>query len=297
MHTDSGKVDGPKQPVGCGIKGCVCDEFINGLVDEIGYTFPNLELSEDYSKEKEEAIKKKSITEFHECLVDYDLFASLTWRSIERKKATHVELMDWVRKNELFQTYGKIIYPRIPLFCHFERGFKTCKNLAEVFQVLRDHIDTFNHSMTVDILLNLGGSKWDKRMLDNFRDKYYGFMRRNATEMSRVYSHPSKSDYFIVRFTLKRDITKISLAEVDYFCTRLTFNLCISRFSMKLIGLVREEEGLVTYIYQMPSYARNFVFPLTDEQVHSMRLETITAIRCCSYNLIIPVSGWGWGWG
>lgn len=254
-------------------------------------SFPYLDWSEDAANKDRDELIRKLMIEYREVVADYDLFYSYTWKAIIRKDATADKLIDYLAKTELFQSFTKIRYPVILLFLHLLPFFDKAKTLADVFLIMRDHIDVFNHNVLVDILLNLGGSSRDRRRLDDFRDKYYYFMRRKASLFPRVYTPPANRGYALVYFTLKKDIDKISLSEVDSFANRLTYNLSITRFTLKLVALMREGEGVVSYVYQMPCFARNFVFPLTDEQVHSMRVEGITAISCCSYKLAISVSG------
>lgn len=254
--------------------------------------FPYLALSEEIAGgEDEKALTRKLRLEYQEVVADYDKFASYTWRALARKGVTVESLTAYLVKTELFQSFQKLpSHPDVSLFNHFKPAFEACKSLDDVLLVLRDHVSPFSHNLVVDCLLNLVGGSRDRQELDNFRDKYYFFMRRKATLFPSLYAPPSKSGYALVHFTLKRDIAKISLMEVDSFSNRLTYNMCISRFSMKLIALIREEEGVVTYVYQIPSFARNLIFPLNDEQIHSMRIEAITAITCCSYKITISVS-------
>lgn len=286
-------IDDASGEVGCGIENCICERQVSSLLEKFsGLAFPYLELSDEAIAEGciTEELRRKLQLEHHEVVAHCDSFYSYTWRAINRKNATPEKLVTYLEKTELFQSFHRIPLPVIPLFTHLKPAFTAAKTLEEIFLILRHHMAHFSHSVMVDILLNLGGSARDRRSLDNFRDQYYSYMRRKAPLFPCLYGAPSKSLYALVHFTLKKDITKISLTEVDSFSNRLTYNLSISRFSMKLVGLVRKKEGYVDYIYQIPSYARNFVFPLSDEQTHSMRMETITGIACCSYNLIIPVS-------
>lgn len=282
----------PSLPLGCGIKDCVCGGVVSCLrQDSTSLSFPYLEWSKEAQEagDRDEFVRKLTI-EHREVVADYDLFYTYTWKAILRNEATVEKLLEYLNQTRLYQPYAKIRYPIIDLFHHLQGPFKGAESLKEMLLILRQHIDVFTHNLLVDVLLNLSGNMRDRRRLDNFRDKYYYYMRRKASLFPKVYSPPTPSGYALVFFTLKKDIDKITLSEVDSFANRLTYNLSITRFALRLVALVREREGAVSFVYQMPSFCRNFVFPLTEEQIHAMRGDEIIAIKCCSYKIDIPVS-------
>ena len=289
--TDETVVSDPSRPLICGIENCECEKTTAAMKEEYAtVTFPYL----DWSKEEGQSDRKDLIprlkVELREVVSDFDMFYIYTWKAIIRKDVSAATLIEYLNKTELFHTFTKIRYPVIAFFHHLQPAFEQAKTLTDVLLILRDYIDVFSHTILVDILLNLGGSARDRHQLDDFRDKYYAFMRRKASLFPRVYGSPSLTGHALVYFTMKKDIDEITLSEIDSFANRLTYNMSITRFALKLLAFEREGEGLVSYVYQIPNFIRNFIFPLTDVQIHSMRVEGIVRIACCSYKVDISVS-------
>lgn len=262
------------------------------MTDEAKLDFPYLEFSEEAQTAmvtgEMEFIRRLEL-EYREVLAHYDNFACFVWKGLVRKQTPAQSVIDYIAKVELFQTFHKLPHPSVLLFSKIIPDLKACDTLTKTFLVLREHVAVFNHGVTVDLLLNMGGSARDRNELDKFRDRYYNFMRRKATLFPSVFTAPTRTGYAMVRFTVKKDIDKISLAEADSYSNRLTYNLDISRFSLKLIGLIREGEGFVTYVYEIPHFAPSLMFPMTDKQVAAMRKENIRTVACCSYKINIPV--------
>lgn len=268
----------------------MCEQIINKMTDEAGLVFPYLEFSEEAGGCGDD-VKHKLELEYREVLSHYDNFASFVWKGLVRRDTNPQVLVDYLDKVDLFQTFQKLTHPTVKLFTNILPALKACSTLTEVFLALRRHVSVFNHGVMVDVLLNMGGTTRDRNELDKFRDRYYSFMRRKATMFPSVFTAPVRCGYAMVRFTVKKDIDKISLAEADSYCNRLTYNLDVSRFTLKLVGLIREREGVTTYVYQVPWFAPNLMFPMTDEQVAAMRKENIMMVASCSYRVDIPVKG------
>jgi hypothetical protein len=265
------------------------------MTDEFALKFPYLEYSEEGKATRETGRKellRKLELEYREVLAHYDNFASFTWKGLVRKEAKPKAVIDFISAIELFQTYHKLPNPSVRFFSKIIPVLKECTTLTDVFLTLRDNMSVFNHGITVDLLLNMAGSTRDRNELDKFRDRYYNFMRRKATLFPATFTPPGREGYAMARFTVKKDIDKISLSEADSYSNRLTYILNLSRFSLKLIGLIREEEGYSTYVYEIPYFAAALMFPMNDKQVASMRKESISQVACCSYVHNIVVSVW-----
>ena len=267
----------------------MCQEMIVSMNKDAGeMVFPNIQYSEDvpdFTPQKRRQLE----LEYREVLAHYDDFSSYTWKGLVRKETVVSTLVTYLEGLKLFQTYQRVGQPLVPLLKNYFPVLKACTTLSEVYLALRDQVTVFNHSIMVDILLNMAGNTRDRNELDNFRDRYYGYMRRKATLFPSVFAPPTKTGYAMIRFTILRDIDDITLSEADSFCNRLTYNLDLSRFSLKLVGLLREGEGAVTYVYQVPNFAPSLVFPMSDKQVENMRIEKITVVACCSYRVDIEV--------
>lgn len=279
-------------PFGCGVENCVCEEMIVSMNKEAGMVFPYIQYSEDVPEFTPQK-KRQLELEYREVFAHYDDFCSYTWKGLVRKETVVSNLVTYLEGLKLFQTYQRVGHPVVPLLTNSFSVLRACTTLSDVYLALRDQVTVFNHSIMVDILLNMAGNTRDRNELDSFRDKYYNFMRRKATLFPSVFAPPTKSGYAMIRFTILRDIDDITLSEADSFSNRLTYNLDLSRFSLKLVGLMREGEGVVTYVYQVPNFAPNLVFPMSDKQVDNMRIEKITAVACCSYRVDIEVRGRG----
>ena len=282
------------RPYGCGIKGCVCEQVIEKMTSEFGLKYPYLEVTEEGKETaatgRKELLRRLEL-EHREVLAHYDNFASFVWRGLVRRSTPTQKIIDFIAKVELFQTFHKLPHPSVLFFSKAIPELKKCTTLTEAFLVLRDYVSVFNHGITVDLLLNMGGNTRDRNELDKFRDRYYNFMRRKATLFPATFTLPVREGCAMARFTVRKDNDKISLSEADSYCNRLTYILDISRFSLKLIGLLRESEGVSTYVYEIPYYAAYMMFPMNDKQVALMRKENIARVACCSYVENIPVSG------
>lgn len=264
----------------CGTDNCKCIEILSSFPEELSLSFPYLEGDEE--------AKAKLKLEYEEVLSEYHLLISYVWRSLRRKDIKAENVIAYLESIDIFQTTRNVIQP---LFADVLPTIKKCTTLDEVFLEVLNLVTFFNHQLLIDIMLNTGGTMRDRREIDRFRDKFYNYVRRGVTEAPPIWCLPAKSGCAFVRMTLDTDIKELQLHEIDSFFSRMSYSLNLSKLTFKLLSITKgAQEGKVDYILQIPSFARNLVFPFDRKQLKSIKSEKMETITCCAYHITVPVS-------
>ena len=222
--------------------------------------------------------------------MNYHSLISYSWRSFLRKKITVNMIVDYIERMSIY--HSSRIYTERPV-CMFATRlseFRAKRSVDELISLLFDYISIFNFALIVDILLNVEPTSRDRREVDNFKAKFDVFLGRKVAEMPPLFVPPAKAGFSLVRFVIQKDLSAIKLEDLESFRNRISYCLRISRHILRLISLTPEGEGVVMYTYQIPSFTRNYIFPLDDQQFNDMKRERVKCLTCCLYKLVVPVS-------
>lgn len=283
-------------PIGCSIENCRCEKLVSSILDKstISVQFPYL-VPDESETDGGQSRRRKLQIDYEELIVEFNVFITYVWRALNRKNVTVAELANYLRTVDTFQITPTFTCPLTSICTPFLPQFKAAESINEILPNIFDYFSAFNYHVMIDMLLNLGGSARDRRQVDRYRDKINAYTSRKVAECPQPFCLPVKSNFCLIDLTLEKNFQSIRLQDVESFRSRLAYTLHLSKYVLKLVSVVPSEiTGLVTYTFQIPSFARNMAFPLNHTQLDDLKIEKVHTVNCCCFKLVIPVSWQNW---
>lgn len=238
----------------------------------------------------------KRLLEFEEMQLEIYNFIVYAWKSLRIKNLTVDELVAYLGTLDLYQSTRSFTHPPFPLFASRLEAFKAAESIEDIYSYLLHYVSFVNFDLVLDILVGAKGDTLrDRKKIEQYRIKYSQFVTRMTMEYPTLFSLPSKSGFAIVRITLDKELHRMKLYEVEAFRDLLNSTFHVSKYVLKLISLTCENKDELVYTYQIPNFARNYIFPLSDKQLDDLKSDFVKTVTCCGYKGVVPVRHGGMG--
>ncbi|XP_019856955.1 PREDICTED: uncharacterized protein LOC109585353 [Amphimedon queenslandica] len=244
-------------------------------------TLPQSESSVIYVKKKSIEYSPKNLTrmieELREVYLDNMRFTKASFRSIDVS-----EVIDFI------QDYiALLLSPRFDKYEVIEpmkKEFDHIKTMKQLFRVLEKYVSWFNFELVVKLVNTFITDKRDlQRKWSTYREKLKDYFKNNNTKAVQIAES--------IEFGLS-DVpgTKIMIAKVardDYTLNDLYFfhkliadALEVSEYDFYFCTI---QNGCMELKYSIPDFLYSVLFPLTNQQCHSLAKIGIIKITCHDY--------------
>jgi len=269
-----------KPPFGCGCGKCTFFTFtVLGCPKPIPSvsSFPYLDLS-GLTHEQEQELRGRLRTEFKRITIQFQYLVSITLTSLQKQ---HVTVRDFLPHLMTFGTYEPVLKDsEAPVFGEQLINLQKAENLSEVFMGLKDYMSFFNYHL-VEHIVNVLGTEEVKTELKKYKMKFQQYAKRRVYECPSQFGPVSKVGCADIFVKVDSRYENYTVAEIDDFCQELSEILGIS--SKGVLHLCRLEKGCFQLTFQVPSFVKEKIFPLSREQERALAAEGVNWLVCGKY--------------
>ena len=212
-------------------------------------------------------------------LFSFQKLVSKTCTSMKKRGVTPKELVDHLIA----------LGPLDPVLRESEGGalhkglseMRKANTVGDVFFQIRDYMSFFNYEILEHIVKELGTDD-DRAEVDQYKGKLRDYCKRRAVECPLSYGMPSKSGHVRIVVKLDEDLEKYTVAELKLFQRNLSRILNLKEYALCLISV---DKGCLELTFQMPSFLKQKVFPLSYKQEEALKWEGVVKVQCEEYHI------------
>ena len=273
-----------RPPFGCGCGNCTFSSFIDrGCPTPFSSinTFPNLKLSGLSDKQKED-LRERLRFESQRIMLKFQALVSGTIKSLIRQNVSKDELVSHVMTLGTFDPVFEM--QQIPLFEDRLNELKAADTIPKVFTILYNYISFFNYDI-IEHIIEVLGTDEDKAELQNYKKKFDRYAMQRIYECGPEFGPESKTDHSNILVKLDSRYENYTVAEIKGFQRKLSETLCLS--SQAVLCLCRAENGCIELTFQVPSFVKKYIFPLSKKQEKTLEGMGVIKLTCGEYQ--VPV--------
>ena len=161
----------------------------------------------------------------------------------------------------------------------FENDFKRIENapnIHKVFLILHPYIDFFNFDL-LESIINGEQNENLQSELQNYKEAFEIYCKRKVTESPQCFPCTHGDNQVQVLIEVEALIDEATLQNIHLLQYR------IGRILNAPLKLVKIGDGSLILTFLMPSFLKNEVFPLSEEQKQSLVDERVKKVECGDY--------------
>ena len=274
-----------KSPFGCGCGKCTFFSFIErGCPTPIpsASSFPYLNLS-GLTHEQQQELRGRLWSESEKIMIQFQKLVSATIKSLDERNISPDKLLCHVMTlGALKPVFGDRIEPQVPALHDCYKELKAAKTVYKSFLVLNDYFSFFNYHMIEHIIQELG-TKEDKAGLQRYKNQFNQYAKRRVYESPPEFGPVSDADHADIFVKVDSQYENYTVAQLEGFRHKLSEILCIS--SQGILRLCRVEKGCFQLTFQVPSFVKQQIFPLSKEQEKTLEALGVIRLTCGEYQL------------
>ena len=172
---------------------------------------------------------------------------------------------------------------QMPVFHQFFKELKAANTIPGVFMVLNDYFSFFNYHIIEHIIKELGTEE-DKAKLQRYKKDFKQYAQRRIFECLPEFGPVSDADHADIFVKVDAQYENYTIAEIEGFRHKLSEILRVS--SQGVLRLCRIEKGCVLLKFQVPSFVRQKIFPLSGDQEKVLAAEGVIKLTCGEYQFL-----------
>ena len=275
-----------RPPFGCGCGKCTFFTFmVIGCPKPIPSvsSFPYLDVS-GLNPEQQRELKGRLRIEFTEISVQFQCLVSTTLRSLEKQ---HVKLRKILSHLMKFETYDPVLkHSNAPVFHQQFKNLEKAESIEEIFWILKDYMSFFNYHI-IEHIINVLGTDDDQAELKKYQIKFQQYARRRVYECPPQYGPVSETGHADIFVKVDSRYDDYTVVDIEVFRQKLSELLGFSSKGVLRLCLVKE--GCFQLTFQVPSFVKEEIFPLSREQERALAAEGVIWLTCGEYQF--QVSG------
>ena len=289
-NTNNGSTSSPltershKTPFGCGCDKCTFFSFIeSGCPTPIrsASSFPYLNLS-GLTREQQQDFSGRLRFESQEIMTQFQELVSATIKSFKRR---HIPLDELVSHVMTFGVLDPVFSDsQLPIFRFCFKELKAADTIPKVFMILNDYFSFFNYRIIEHIVKELG-SKKDKAKLQRYKEDFAKYAKRRIFECPPEFGPVSDADHADIFVKLDLNYDHYTIEQVEGFRHELSKILRVS--SQGILRLCRIDEGCFQLMFQVPSFAKQEIFPLSREKEKTLATKGVISLTCGEYQFLV----------
>ena len=272
-----------KSPFGCGCGKCTFFSFIErGCPTPIpsASSFPYLDLS-GLTHEQQQELRGRLWSKSEKIMIQFQKLVSATIKSLDGQNIPPDKLLCHVMTLGAFKpVFGDRIEPQVPALHHRYTELKAAKTIYESFWVLNDYFSFFNYHIIEHIIEELG-TKEDKAGLQRYKNEFNQYAKRRVYESPPEFGPVSDADHADIFVKVDAQYENCTVTQIERFRHKLSEILCVS--SQGILRLCRVEKGCFQLTFQVPSFVKQEIFPLSKEQERTLEALGVIRLTCEEY--------------
>ena len=275
-----------KPPFGCGCGKCTFFTFIvigcQKPVPSVS-SFPYLEPSE-VTPEQQVVLRRKLRTESKRINIQFQDLVSTTLTSLQKQQ---VAVCDFLPHLMTFGTDEPVLkHSQAPVFDERLNDLQKARELSEVFMGLKDYMSFFNYHL-IEHIINVLGTEEDKAELKKYKLKFQQYAQRRVYECPPQFGPVSKLGHADIFVKIDSRYENYTLAEIEDFGQELSDLLGVS--SKGVLRLCWVQKGCFQLTFQIPSFLKKEIFPLSREQERGLAAKGVIRLTCGEYQFQVSV--------
>ena len=275
-----------KPPFGCGCGKCTFFTFmVSGCPKPIPSvsSFPYLDLK-GLTPEQQRQMMGRLRTESKRITVQFQYLVSTTLKSLQKQC---VSVCDFLPHLMTFGTVEPLLKDsQAPSFDQQLNDLKKAADLSEVFMGLKDYMSFFNYHL-IEHIINVLGTEEVKDELKNYKTNFHQYAKRRVYECPPQFGPVSEVGHADIFVKVDSRYENYTLAEIDDFGQELSDLLSVS--TQGVMRLCRVEKGCFQLTFQVPSFVKEEIFPLSREQERALAAEGVIRLTCGEYQFQVSI--------
>ena len=184
-------------------------------------------------------------------------------------------------------TYSSVFNDsQVPVFQQHFKDLEKAKSISEIFWILRDYLSFFNYHIVEHIITALG-SKEDKSRLQSYKTDFQHYAKRRVYECPPQFGPVSKAGHADIFVKVDSEYEIYTVAEIEGF--RQTLSCILGVSSEGVLRLCLVEKGCFQLTFQVPSFVKEKIFPLSREQERALTSEGVIRLTCGKYQFQVSI--------
>ena len=275
-----------KPPFGCGCGECTFFTFIvTGCQKPTpsASSFPYLDLSR-LTPEQQRELRGRLRAESKGINMKFQYLVSTTLTSLKKQQLT---VSDFLPHLMTFGTDEPVLkHSQAPVFDERLNDLQKAGELSEVFMGLKDYMSFFNYHL-IEHIINVLGTEEDKAELKKYKLKFQQYAQRRVYECPPQFGPVSKLGHADIFVKIDSRYENYTLAEIEDFGQELSDLLGVS--SKGVLRLCWVQKGCFQLTFQIPSFLKKEIFPLSREQERTLAAEGVIRLTCGKYQFQVSI--------
>jgi len=275
-----------KPPFGCGCGKCTFFTFISIGCPQprpSATAFPYLDLSR-LTPEQQQILKGKLQYETRHITIQFQYLVSSTLKSLKEQCVT---VDDFIPHLMALGTYSSVFKDaQVPVLRQRFKDLEKAKSLSEIFWIIKDYLSFFNYHIIEHIIVVLG-TKEDKSSLQSYKTDFQRYAKHRVYECPPQFGPVSEAGHADIFVKVDSEYEIYTVAEIEEFSQRLSYILGVS--SEGVLHLCLVEKGCFQLTFQIPSFVKEGIFPLSREQERALAAEGVIRLTCGEYQFQVSI--------
>jgi len=275
-----------KPPFGCGCGKCTFFAFITTGCQNCrpsASSFPYLDPS-GLTPERQQVLRRRLRADSRRINVQFQYLVSATLNSLQKQQVT---VRDFLPHLMTFGTDEPVLkHSRAPVFDQRLNDLQKAGDLSEVFMGLKDYMSFFNYHL-IEHIINVLGTEEVKAELKIYKINFQQYAKRRIYECPPHFGPVSKVGHADIFVKVDSRYENYTVAEIDDFVEDLSDLLGVS--SQGVLRLCRVEKGCFQLTFQIPSFLKDKIFPLSREQERALAAEGVIRLTCGEYQFQVSI--------
>ena len=243
-------------------------------------SFPYLDPSE-VTPERQQVMKRRLRTESKRMNMQFQYLVSTTLTSLKKQCVT---VCDFLPHLMTFGTDEPVLKDsQAPVFDQRLNDLGKAENISEVFMGLKDYMSFFNYHL-IEHIINVLGTEEDKTELKKYKTNFHQYAKRRVYECPPQFGPVSKVGHADIFVKVDSRYENYTLAEIEDFSQELSDLLGVS--SRGVLRLCWVQKGCFQLTFQVPSFVKKKIFPLSREQERALAAEGVIRLTCGEYQFL-----------
>ena len=175
---------------------------------------------------------------------------------------------------------AKIPPTHTPVFRECQKELQATKSINAVFFTVKDYFSFFNYKI-IEHIIAVFGTNDDQEEVQKYKETLERYCKRRVFECPpHIYGSRSESGQACL--VVKKDdvLEYFSMNELKVFHYKLCRILQVTEHTLQLLSV---EEGCLQLTFQIPSFVQHLIFPLSEDQQKSLKVEGVLMLMCSDY--------------
>ena len=275
-----------KPPLGCGCGKCTFFTFmVTGcqIPTPSASSFPYLDPSE-VTPEQQQVLRRRLRTESRRINIQFQNLVSATLTSLQKQQVT---VRDFLPHLMTFGADEPVLKDsQAPVFDQRLSDLEKAGDLLEVFMGLKDYMSFFNYHL-IEHIINVLGTEEVKAELKKYKTNFQLYAKRRVYECPPQFGPVSKLGHADIIVKIDSRYENYTLAEIEDFGQELSDLLGVS--SKGVLRLCWVQKGYFQLTFQIPSFLKEKIFPLSREQEKALAAKGVIRLTCGDYQFQVSV--------